>query len=357
MKSVSIKSICYYVPEGRMTNNEIIEKMLNESRECLSPEDLDFLRYAFNRKLEFLEIKTRSYCIDKERENAINMSVKVSKEAVEKAGLKADDIDLVLFTGSCNPFHEPTFATILANQLGMSSGDFFDINDTCNGFLKAIELASLYINSGKYTSVLIVVCESTMELMEASGSNYRINNIEDADYKVNLLFGGSGAAAMVVSADNGNRVIKHYYEKRESNNWDIAFFLTPYIWLPPHRFKDKKSGTWSDGRNIASNVIRDMPDFVIQGAAELGFDLKSVDFVFSHQLGRNITYSLLDKIGVDREKVFPINTFIEFGNMGGANIPVGFGMAEERGLLKKGDSILLLSSACGLSYSLAYVIW
>jgi 3-oxoacyl-[acyl-carrier-protein] synthase III len=37
MKSVSIKSICYYVPEGRMTNNEIIEKMLNESRECLRP--------------------------------------------------------------------------------------------------------------------------------------------------------------------------------------------------------------------------------------------------------------------------------------------------------------------------------
>lgn len=115
--------------------------------------------------------------------------------------------------------------------------------------------------------------------------------------------------------------------------------------------------SWADGRGIAAGVIRDMPAFVYRFLDEHKLVKDEISYIFSHQLGRNITNSLLNKLEVQTDKVFPVNTFPDYGNMGSANIPIGLCMAEEQGLLRKGDSILLLGSACGLTYGAAYIVW
>lgn len=356
MLGLSIKGLSYYIPEGRRTNDEVIEKIIKENEGNLSPEDLDFLAYGYKKKLEFLEIKTRAYGKDLGKDGAVQMAIKVCQSAIEKAGLKPEDIDCIMVSSTCNPFREPSFAIMLAHQLGINQGDFFDIGDSCNGFLKSMELASFYVKSGKYENILLVSSESPLELSDALGTNLRMDSVDDADNKVNILFVGSGAGAMVVGKDNGEKVVRHYYEKRESKDWDAALYVVPFIEMPPIRFGERKGGSWSDGRAIASGTIKDMPDVIKQGISELGIDLKSVDHVFMHQMGRNITFAILDKLEIDRSK-FPINTFQEYGNMGSSNLPVGLALADEQGLLKKGDSILLLGSACGLSYSFVHIVW
>jgi 3-oxoacyl-[acyl-carrier-protein] synthase-3 len=81
-----------------------------------------------------------------------------------------------------------------------------------------------------------------------------------------------------------------------------------------------------------------------------------IDWLIFHQLGDNITFAILDKLKADHAKA-PINTFRELGNMATVNIPVNLGMLEQQKVVKDGDSVLLISSSCGLSYALVHIVW
>lgn len=357
MLGISIEGIGAYVPKGRLSNSDVVERYIEDFGHNLIDEDKELLRYSFKRKLEFLEIESRAYCENIREENSIMMSVSAAKIAMEKANRKPEDIDLLLFTGVCNPFREPSYAIILANQLGIRKSNYYDIGDACNGFLKSFELASLYIQSGKAKHVLIVTCESTLEILDTIRENLMVNTVEEADYKMNLLFAGTGAAALVLTGDTGEKRILSYGERRDSSTWDISFYTSPKIMMPSERFNDMQFITWGDGRKIAAMVIEEMPEFVKKFMEENQINKNEIKYIFCHQLGRNITYAILNKIQVEIEKVFPVNTFKEYGNMGSANIPISLAIAQEKGLLQKGDSILLLGSSCGLTYSAAHIIW
>ncbi|WP_081957403.1 3-oxoacyl-[acyl-carrier-protein] synthase III C-terminal domain-containing protein [Paenibacillus sp. FSL R7-0273] len=357
MLNLSIRSLAYVIPGGRLTNGEIVELFAEKYFSHLPKDDLEQLVYGSKRKLDFLEIRTRSCSLDYSEEGSVQMAVRVSREAIAKAGMTPDDIDLLLFVGVCNPFREPSYSIILAHELEMQRGNYYDINDTCNGFLKALELASLYINSGKYRSILVVTSENPLELLEASNFTGRVDTLAEADYKMNLFFAGAGAAAMLLTADSGDKSVICYGEERNHADWELSLYVSPKISMPGPRFDGMDFMSWADGRGIAAGVIRDMPAFVYRFLDEHKLVKDEISYIFSHQLGRNITNSLLNKLEVQTDKVFPVNTFPDYGNMGSANIPIGLCMAEEQGLLRKGDSILLLGSACGLTYGAAYIVW
>lgn len=354
---LSILGLGTCIPSGRLTNDEVVDKYLDDFCKYLNEEDREFLEYSFKRKLEFLEIQTRAYCESYNEENSILMAVKAAKMALEKAQLKAEDIDLLLFTGVCNPFREPTYAIILAELLNIPQVNCYDISDACNGFLKSLELAQLYVSGGKAEKVLVVTSESPFEYLDTVRDNLNVKAVEEADYKMNLLFAGTGAAAMVLSEGNGEKIISDYQEQRSTREWDISFLLSPKITIPSKKFNKMDFVSWGDGRKIAADVIKEMPDFVSSFLKKHEIKKQDIDYIFCHQLGRNITYAILNKIEVEINKVFPENTFRQYGNMGSANIPIGLAIAEEKGLLKKGDSILLLGSSCGIEYTAVHLIW
>lgn len=351
-----IKSIGYYVPEGRMTNREIADVLAEFNMNTFNSDDLDFLKYSSNRKFEFLGLESRSCGTDETRDNFAAMAKTAAQNAIENAGILPQEIDCVIFSGVTNPFREPSFAIMLASSVGIETGDFFDINDTCSGFLKSIELAGLYINSGKYRNVLVASCESPYELKDVLKLDIQIDQIDQLDSRLSGLIVGTGAAAMILSADGGRKKVLNYAEQRTSNDWDASILTIPNTAIPGSKYGDTVTGFWSDGRLISSSLIKEMPAFVKRQLNEWKVDIESIDLFVHHQLGDNVTFAIMDKLGADHKKA-PMNTFRQLGNMASANIPINLAMADERGLIKEGDSILLLSSSCGLSYALLYIIW
>lgn len=351
-----IKSIGYYIPEGRLGNQEITDILSAINEESFDEDTFDFIKYNCSRKFEFLGLETRSYPHDAEVDSFASMARTAAENAIEKSGLKPEEIDCIIFSGVTNPYREPSFAIFLANSLGIETGDFFDINDTCSGFMKSIEIAGLYINSGRYRNILIATCESPYELTESMKLNIRIKNLDQLDLRFSGLVVGTGAAAMVLSAEGDGASIQNYGEQRRSTEWDASVMTIPDTAVPGSKYGDNVAGFWADGRLISSSLIKDMPDFVLRQLKEWHLDIESIDLFIHHQLGNNVTFALMDKIGASHDKA-PINTYREFGNMAAANIPVNLAIAEERGLIGKGDSVLLLSSSCGLSYSLVHIIW
>ncbi|MCR3757608.1 3-oxoacyl-ACP synthase III family protein [Clostridium felsineum] len=356
--SISIAGIGYCIPEGTLDNKAIISRYIDKLSKNLNKEDKDFLEYSIERKLDFLQIKSRHYCKDYKKENSVTLAVDAAKNAIKKSNVPLEDIDLIICTGVTNPFKEPSFATVIAHMIGLKKGNAFDISDTCNGFMKSLELTDLYINNNLAKNVLVVACESGIEVLDNKSAILEIENIDEADYKVSSLFAGTSAVAAVYTKPVSSKKVLFYEEFRSFDEWDSSVSMSPKADIPPFSKMSKTSSVfWSDGRKIASKIISDMPNYIESVLKKHNIDKKNIKYVFSHQLGRNVTYSVLDSLGLDKDKMFPINTFTEYGNMGSCNIPIGIEFANEEGLLKPGDEFLLLSSACGLTFSVSYIVW
>lgn len=352
MNEIFIKSAAYYIPEGRLTNEEVLDRVKQANEKHLSKDDLDLLLYGCGRKFDFLGIETRSNCPD--GENAVTMAVAAGQSALRKAGLSADRIDCLLATGVGNPFREPSFATIIAKQLGVASADFFDINDTCNGFIKAMDVAAQYLKTGRHRNILIVTSENPYETASGLNIDYTMGSMNRVDNRFSTLTVGCGAAAMVLGTDGDGRRLANYEEKRETANWNASLFTVPGVFLPDEAHGCMSPGIWTDARLVSAQVIKEIPGFIIGALAKWNLTLDEIALILMHQLGNNVTYATLDLLHVERTKA-PVNTFNECGNMASANIPINFCLAEERDHLKKGDNVLLVSSACGLSYALVHI--
>jgi 3-oxoacyl-[acyl-carrier-protein] synthase-3 len=356
MDNIYIKSMSYYIPGGRLTNAEVLHKVEEANKDHMEKEDLEFILYGNSRKFEFLGIETRSLCLENENDNAVMMACRVSSQALEKAGMEARQIDCIIVCGVTNPFREPPFALVLAKKLGMTSPDYFDINDTCNGFMKGIDVATQYMKTGKYRTILVVSSENPYEIAEGLGIDYRLNTKDEADNRFSTLIVGSGAAAVILSIHGDGKKIVNYCEKRETHHWDASLLTIPNISLPGSKVGPKSCGVWTDARLISAQVIKDMPVFIQETLRGWNMTVEDFDLLVMHQLGNNVTFATLDKLHLHHDKA-SINTFKECGNMASANIPVNLAIAEEQGKVKEGDSVLLVSSACGLSYSLIHVEW
>ncbi len=356
MNTAYIRSIGYYIPQGRLTNREVLERLKEANKHHLGKEDLELLVYGSGRKFEFLGIESRSVCAQEDGDNTVTMAVKAARNALDAARLEPGELDCVILCGVSNPFREPTFALVLARQLGMKTGDFFDINDTCNGFLKSMDVAARYMATGMYKNVLIAAGENPYELAPGLGIDYKVPDLAGADTRFGALLAGCGAAAVVLSAEGDGRKIVHYREKRETLNWDASVLTVPGIALPGDTPLPLDCGFRTDARLISSQVIKDIPAFAADTVAAWNMSLDDFNLFIMHQLGNNVTFATLDRLKLDHAKA-PVNTFREYGNMASANIPVNLALAEKRGKVSRGDSVLLLSSACGLSYALMHIEW
>jgi len=355
MTDIYIQAVSHYVPSGRMTNEQVMKMLEDENRFVLSDEELKFVYYGNKRKLEFLGGSTRSFCTD--GEGYVDMAVNVAKGALEKAGIKASEIDCLIATGISNPIREPSLSIIIAHEIGMENGIFFDITDACNGFMQSVRTACLYLKSGICRNALVVACESPLEVKESLKAGFEVEHISQIDNRFSNLMIGTGAGAVLLGCEGDRRRLVNLDEKMESKDWDASIITFPDVKIPETRYgKTRLRGFWTDARNISSIWRRGTVKFIQESVEKWNIHLDDIDIFLLHQLGDNITFSILKQIGVDKTKA-PLNTFNEYGNLASANIPVLMSIAEEKGIVKEGTSVLLASGGGGFSYSAAHLIW
>jgi 3-oxoacyl-[acyl-carrier-protein] synthase III len=356
MNALSIGALGYHIPPGRIGNEEMTARIREANRRTLSGDDLDLLCYACSRKFEFLGIVTRSAPIDPGADNFISMAVKASRNALASMESGESTIDCVIACGVSNPFREPSAACIIAHELSFDAVDHFDINDTCNGFLKGIEVAGLFIGNKGYENVLVVACENPFELERGLGMNITVSDVDEMDQRLSGCIIGAGAAAAVVGKSRGSRNIVQYMNKKETRHWDSSLVRVPHTAMPQTKYGKPIDGFWADARGISAQLIAASPAFVEDCLKRWGMEKSRVSHVVLHQLGNNVTFAILDKLGIAHEAA-PVNTFREFGNLGTVNIPLNLAIARDRGCLKDGDIVVCINSACGFTHSAALIEW
>ena len=270
-----------------------------------------------------------------------------ARKALDDAGIGADKIGLLVNTSVSRDYLEPSTASIVSGNLGVSDQCMtFDVANACLAFINGMDIAARMLERGEIDYALIVDGETANLVYEKTLERMALPGVTADDFRNEMaaLTLGCGAAAMVMARTE----------------------LVPDA--PRYRGGVTRSATeWNQlCRGNLDRMVTDTRMLLIEGIklaqktfevarVKLGWVASEMDEFVVHQVSKVHTAAFIKNFGIDPKKVMTI--FGEHGNIGPASVPIVLSKLKELGRLKKGDRIALLGIGSGLNCSMAEVVW
>ncbi len=283
-------------------------------------------------------------------------AIAAGKKALSLAGLSAEDIGALIYTGVCREQFEPATACRVAAGLGIrGNAAVFDLSNACLGVLNGILDIANRIELGQVRAGLVVSCESAREINDIMIARMlEERNMERFVPSLATLTGGSGAVAVLLtdgsfSQARRRRLLGGVTQASPEHHALCLWGVTP----------DGKGGYTqnmsTDGVNVMNFGVelgrRTWEAFL----PEVGWRADDVDRVVCHQVGSAHQNSILKTLGIPVDKDF--TTFEFLGNMGTVSLPLTAALAEEREMLTPGDRVAFLGIGSGLNCLMLGVEW
>jgi 3-oxoacyl-[acyl-carrier-protein] synthase-3 len=327
MRNAAIASVGAYAPERRITN-----QYFNE----LLGEDVDtWLR-------ENVQIYERRWCAA--NESTADLCEKAARIALERAGLAAESLDLIVLATDTPEYISPSTAAVVQHRLGATHAGTFDVNTACAGFVTALDIGAKYIRADeRYRHVLVL-------------GGYAMSKFLNLEDKKTVTLFADGAGAVVLRAEeNGDdargflaselRTMGQYTEWMGIYGGGAHLPTTPEV-LTRHEHqlqfvrkfpKALNPETWAD---MAQKLC-----------ARIGVTPQEVQHFFITQINVNSIWETLDLLGVPHERATTV--MHHYGYTGSACIPMAFNEAWEQGRVRPGDLCLFIGSGGGLAFASA----
>ncbi len=276
-------------------------------------------------------------------EKSSDLGVIAAKQAIERAHLTPQDIDLVVVaTLSPDFLAMPSTACVLSAKLGIENKPAFDISAACTGFIYLLSVAKAYVESGMYENVLVVGAEKTSSVLDFK------------DRGTCILF-GDGAGACVIGRT------KHLKESildvQISANGNFSNYLyTPRTLKPtPFNAKEENSNPFlcMKGNEVFKLAVKTLLKDVEMILEKNALKPEDVRLFIPHQANLRIIQAVREHLDFKDEQV--VLTVHKYGNTSAASIPMAMCEAYEEGRLKKGDLMLLDAFGGGLTWGSALV--
>lgn len=270
-------------------------------------------------------------------ETVASLAADACKKSLENAGKSAEDVDLIL-VATCSPeMALPCVACQVQDIIGASNAVAFDLNAACAGFLFALHTAYAYFASGVYRNALIV------------GSEVLSKIVDWEDRSTCILF-GDGAGAVYVEAEDTEDATSNFQFVQHANGSKgmVLTCGTRDIVNPFYESEPMEKYVKMDGKEIFQFAVRQIPMCIEEVLTKAGISKEQVDFYFLHQANARIIEGISRRLKEDSSK-FPMNVQM-VGNMSSASIPVLLDECMHKGMLKKGQKIVLSGFGAGLTY-------
>lgn len=270
-------------------------------------------------------------------------AVKAGHKALQGAGIRADQVGLMINTSVTRPHLEPSVAVRIHHGLGLpSSATNFDIANACLGFVNGMTLASQLIDSGQVQYAMVIDGEDADEIQTNTIERLRGHDIGRKEFMSEFasLTLGSGAAAVVLGpADRhpeGHRILGGVTRAATQFN-DLCV--------------GSVDGMFTDAHALLTGGM----DLVVSAwnEAKRDWNWSKMDRYIVHQVSDVHTNAIVKAAGIDRARV-PL-TYPRFGNVGPASIPIT--LAEEAASLSSGDRVLLMGVGSGLNTAMMELAW
>jgi 3-oxoacyl-[acyl-carrier-protein] synthase-3 len=276
-----------------------------------------------------------------EGETASMMGAKAAEAALADAGLSFEDIDCLVCTSGTKEQPLPSTAVFIQQAMGQADSGVpaFDIDATCLSFLVGLDVMSYMVEAGRYKNVLLVATE-----IASAGLNWQ-------DKESSALF-GDGAAAVVIgpaAAGDASQIL-HASLKTYSSGARYSEIAGGGTRLHAQKFSAENAAPYlfhMDGQAIFRKASKLLPEFIGEMLAATGNQMNDFRLVIPHQGSAMAMRLLRKKLGIAEDR-FLDNT-AGHGNTIAASIPMGLHEAVRQGRITRGDRIMLIGTAAGLS--------
>ena len=306
-----------YLPPHRVTNAELVARLAQQGIESSD----HWIR-------ERTGIRARHFA--EQGVYASDLGVEAARNALSAAGVRPDEIDLIIVATSTPDMVFPSTATILQHKLGVAGCPAFDVQAVCSGFVYALVVADAMIRTGTASKALVIGAEVFSRLLDFN------------DRTTCVLFGdGAGAVVLQASSSPGILASDIHADGKHSG----------ILCVPGHVSGGQVLGNpllQMDGQavfKLAVGVLESAARAVLEKAGRTEED---IDWLVPHQANIRIMQGTAKKLKLPMNKV--VVTVDEHGNTSAASIPLALDSAVRAGRVKAGDTVMLEGVGGGFTW-------
>jgi len=323
---VGIAGTGAYVPERRVPN-AWFEEFLDTSDEWI---------------VQRTGIRERRFAADGQATS--DLALAASREALEQAGVRAEELDLVI-CGTLTPDYQlPSTACLIQEGLGATNAGAFDVAAACTGFLTALYTGEAFIAAGRARRVLCI----------GAATLSRVIDLQDRTSCI--IFGdGAGAAVLTPFDECGQGEILRTTLGADGSGYDYIHIEGGGSRVPADAdvLEKRQQYIRMRGREVFRFAVSYMSNLIEQMLEE--HDPAELSLIVPHQVNRRIIDSALDRLEMTDEKV--VINIQHYGNTSAATVPIALAEAVRDGRLEKGKLVVLVAFGAGLTWGATLLRW
>jgi len=326
-----------YLPEQIVTNDDIEAMGVDFDRARSGGKSLDEWARAHHGGISRRRVAPGEATSD--------MATQASLRAVADAGIEAKDIDLIVMSTITNDYRLPQAAGILQANLGCKA-KFMQVDSACTGFIDSLMVASSFIETYGYGTVLVVGADT-------------LTYFNDPKKFLPLTVFGDGAGAVILRRE------------ANSNGYGVRSFSTgsdgdlgDYVWVPGGASKNPFSQEVLENGlhywrfrfpDIHTWALERMTRCTLEAVAKAGLTIDDIKWVVPHQASVNIILDVARRLELPEEMF--IITYPHTGNLAGASIPIALDEANAEGKFADGDWLVMPAVGAGMAWGAVTYCW
>jgi 3-oxoacyl-[acyl-carrier-protein] synthase-3 len=349
MPGTQIAGVGMYLPENVISNNDLLKYMDTSDEWIRERTGIQQRRYAHRTK-----------------ETTTTMGIEAAKQAIERAGITAQDIDFIIFATICPDYYFPGCGVLVQRAMKMKEIGALDVRNQCSGFVYALSVGDQFIKTGMYKNILVIGSEKHSFGLDFSTRGRNIS----------VIFGdGAGAVVLQPTQDETSKILStHLHSDGESaellamynpgthaNHWTqekLADFDEAEIgeMFFSHAMIDKGQVFPNmDGPAVFKKAVEKFPEVIKEALSANNLQTSDLNLLIPHQANLRISQFIQKKLGLRDDQVH--NNIQQYGNTTAASIPIALCEAWEQGRVNKGDLICLAAFGSGFTWASALIKW
>lgn len=277
-------------------------------------------------------------------ENTSHFAIETAKKLIERANVNPEDIELIIVASVTPDYGTPSLGCMVQKAIGASKAVAFDITAACSGFMFALSVADKYIQTGVYSNAIVKGAETLSKIVDWS------------DRTTCVLF-GDGAGGAYVEKSEKEGIIK----EEIGSKGEIYEILTQGYTPCANAFNDNESGVdplWyvnMNGREVFKFATKSVVKSIDRVMENAGVTQEDIKYIVPHQANIRIVDVISNKLKIPKEKFYM--NMDRFGNTSSASVPMALNELNEKGLIERGDKIILTGFGGGMTWGTMLITW
>jgi 3-oxoacyl-[acyl-carrier-protein] synthase-3 len=324
VRNVKISGTGSYLPEKIVTNEYLETKIQTNSKWIYE-------------NVGILERR-----IAEDNQATSDLAAIAGQRAIDDAGLKNEDIDLIIVATATPDRKAPSTAAFVHHKLNAHNAAAFDLNAVCSGFLFGMSVATQYIASGIYNNVLVIGADTFSKITDWT--------------RRDAIFFGDGAGAAVLTLANVTEGFLAYRLYTDTSNEMLGFTIPGGgSEIPLTEENMNEQYFQMNGRSVFNSATKALPKAINQVLEDTGLVIDDIDIMIPHQPSIRILQKTAEIIGLPFDKV--MTNMDKYANTSGGTIPILLDELNKSKKLKEGDIVLFAAVGSGWTFGASIIKW